>query len=317
MGPPQRRSATGVSHPLPPCARRAFFPARRLRALRTAAVKAEPCARRGPAPLQRLLRNCQGAPARLTNSRLILEGGLRRWRRGLASWWREEAGAWWRRLREAGRGGGQSDSGSRVAPFAWRTRRGAAGVSRRLPRPAALRRLRSVPQDGVAVVVVGGGRSAGSGNGVAGSEGRDEAGERRQRVAGGSRPAGDRARPRKRLSRAGGPPPSPPPRPSPPAPHGSPGGSFPAPPPSRPRAPPSSGLSPRPGPLPPPLGAEDDEAQVQPDAHLRRGRLQEAGGLSLLPQRERGGGAIKCRWESWCSPPPPPPTPLFFFFSLN
>uniref|UniRef100_A0A8B9PB57 diphosphoinositol-polyphosphate diphosphatase n=1 Tax=Apteryx owenii TaxID=8824 RepID=A0A8B9PB57_APTOW len=153
------------------------------------------------------------------------------------------------------REGGGSDSGSRTALSAWRARREAAGGSRRLPRPAALRRLRSVPQDGVAVVVVGGGRSADSGSGAAGSEGRDEAGERRQRVAGGSRPAGDRERQRKRLLRGGGSPSVPPVLPLP-APRGSRGGSFPAPPPcpppppqpSRPRASPSL----RPAPAPPP-----------------------------------------------------------------
>lgn len=151
---------------------------------------------------------------------------------------------------------GQSDSGSRAAPFAWWERRETVGGSCRPPRPPALRRLRSVPQDGVAVVVVSGGRIAGSGSGAAGSEGRDEAGERRQRVAGSSTPAGDRARLRKRLSRGGGHPHLCPPRPSPPAPRGSPGGSFPAPPPCqpppfRPRASPSSGLPEPPSPAAP------------------------------------------------------------------
>lgn len=150
---------------------------------------------------------------------------------------------------------GQSDSGSRAAPFAWRERREAAGGSHRLPRPPAVRRLRSVPQDGVAVVVVGGGRSAGGGSGAAGSAGRDEAGERRQRVAGSSRPAGDRARPRERLSRGGGRPSVPPVLPRPPL-AGAPAG------PSRRRHPASprpSGLGPRrpaarpsPRPRPPP-----------------------------------------------------------------
>lgn len=167
--------------------------------------------------------------------------------------------------------------------------------------------MRSEPQDGGAVVV-GGGRSAGGGGGAAGSEDRDEAGEGRQRVA---RPT---KRDPERDCHGQAVPPRPPVlrRPAGPA---------------RPR-PPGRASS---GPAAP--GAEDDEAQVQPDAHLRRGRLQEAGGLPVLPQRERGGGegwaggeagpgtpeppgvgglglsrdlfltgVIQRRWESWCFP---------------
>lgn len=155
-----------------------------------------PGGRWGPALPRRFLRNCQGAPARSRPAAYEQPPYSRR--RPLAQGARVQAER--RRRRRGGAAcagcvcvcvGG--DSGRRAALSAWRARREAAGGSRPLLRPAALRRLRSVSQDGVAVVVVGGGRSAGGGGGAAGSEGRDEAGERRQRVAGGSRPAGDRA----------------------------------------------------------------------------------------------------------------------------
>lgn len=53
----------------------------------------------GPALPRRLLRNQHAAARLLTNYRLILESGPRRWRRELAARRREEAEAWWRCLR--------------------------------------------------------------------------------------------------------------------------------------------------------------------------------------------------------------------------
>uniref|UniRef100_A0A8B9TN08 diphosphoinositol-polyphosphate diphosphatase n=18 Tax=Neognathae TaxID=8825 RepID=A0A8B9TN08_ANAPL len=131
-----------------------------------------------------------------------------------------EAEAWWRCLRRGGGGEAILEAELRRLRSGRTAKRQGAAAASRLPRPAALRRLRSVPQDGVAVVVGGGGggRSVGGGfGGAAASDGRDEAAERRQRVAAGSRPAGERDSESERLRGEAGPwpysPPPPPPNP--------------------------------------------------------------------------------------------------------